>query len=194
MARSGAKVLFGDNKVKSHPGSRLACGTGLACGPASAFKDQNMELHMGIVAAQDAGHAGRTRTSRRMAWAWLASTLLLFWVLMPAARAASFNESFSSPPPGVPNSIGATGVASFQMTLGGEMFVFTAPTNAFVWEPGAGLLVNNSITQITIRRLDNNPFVLNTLVFNGDYGPLFHFTVRTLRNGTDAVPQRQITP
>ncbi|WP_312317284.1 IPT/TIG domain-containing protein [Stenotrophomonas sp.] len=154
---------------------------------------------MGIVAAQDDGHTSRTGTgtgtgtSRRMAWAWLAATLLLFSVWMPAARAASFNETFSSPPPGVPNNSASAGVASFQMTLGGDVFVFTAPTNAFVWESGAGLLVNSSITQITIRRLDNGPFVLNTLVFNGDYGPSFPFTVRTLRNGSDAVPQRGIT-
>jgi len=160
---------------------------------ASVLKDQNMELHMGIVAAEDAGHAGRTGTSRRMAWTWLASTLLLFWILMPTARAASFNESFSSPPSGVSANTNGAGVASFQMTLGGEVFVFTAPTNAFVWEPVSGLLVNRSVTQMTIRRLDNAPFVLNTLGFNGDYGPDFDVTVSLLRSGSE-VMQRQITP
>ncbi|QHB73091.1 IPT/TIG domain-containing protein [Stenotrophomonas sp. 364] len=112
---------------------------------------------------------------------------------MPTARAASFNESFSSPPSGVPVNTGGPGVASFQMTLGGDVFVFTAPTNAFVWETGAGLLVNNSIPQLTIRRLDNAPFVLNTLGFNGDFGPDFPVTVRVMRNGSE-VTQQLITP
>lgn len=153
-----------------------------------------MKLHKRIPTANGAGHPAPAR-ARCWTWALLSLAWVLLSMVATAASAASFSTNFLSQPPGVPETMQEdAGVPAFNITLGGQAFTFSASGGAFGWQRNFGLYLLNSTPQVTIRRQDGGAFLLNTLGFDGRFGPMDNVVVQVLRNGANAAATRTVLP